>query len=356
MNNFGHLLRVTTFGESHGPAIGCVVDGCPPGIAIAPADFAHDLKRRATGNSRHVSQRHEADEVEILSGVYQGLTTGAPVALLIRNTDQRSKDYDAIARQFRPGHADYTYWQKYGTRDPRGGGRSSARETTMRVAAGVIAKKWLADRHGVRVRGWLSQLGDIVPGGFDAGGAVERFRGGVHFADDLGELADHVGHGLLEPAGFVLGVDLDLHHQITLRQFVGDRIGIDRHWRRAQHLRGAQAPVEQRTVGADDGDLVAFGDAELAQAKRDCANLVVDFQPRPRLPDAAILVAERRTSATHARVHAQQLRKRVLRRIAAGRLLACSHSPLPSRAIEGACFRPDGIRSIRRRNIRNAHG
>ena len=169
MNTFGHLLRVTTFGESHGPAIGCVVDGCPPGIAIAPADFAHDLKRRATGNSRHVSQRHEADEVEILSGVYQGLTTGAPVALLIRNTDQRSKDYDAIARQFRPGHADYTYWQKYGARDPRGGGRSSARETTMRVAAGVIAKKWLADRHGVRVRGWLSQLGDIVPAGFDAG-------------------------------------------------------------------------------------------------------------------------------------------------------------------------------------------
>ena len=169
MNTFGHLLRVTTFGESHGPAIGCVVDGCPPGIALAPADFAHDLKRRATGNSRYVSQRHEADEVEILSGVYQGLTTGAPVALLIRNTDQRSKDYDAIARQFRPGHADYTYWQKYGARDPRGGGRSSARETTMRVAAGVIAKKWLADRHGVRVRGWLSQLGDIVPAGFDAG-------------------------------------------------------------------------------------------------------------------------------------------------------------------------------------------
>ena len=168
MNSFGHLLRVTTFGESHGPAIGCVVDGCPPGIAIAPADFAADLKRRATGNSRHVSQRHEADEVEILSGVYEGVTTGAPVALLIRNTDQRSKDYDAIARQFRPGHADYTYWQKYGTRDPRGGGRSSARETTARVAAGVIAKKWLADRFGVRVQGWLSQLGDIVPAGFDA--------------------------------------------------------------------------------------------------------------------------------------------------------------------------------------------
>ena len=172
MNTFGHLLRVTTFGESHGPAIGCVIDGCPPGIAIAPGDFAADLKRRATGTSRHTSQRHEADDVEILSGVYEGATTGAPVALLVRNTDARSKDYTAIAAQFRPGHADYTYWHKYGTRDPRGGGRSSARETTMRVAAAVIAKKWLADAHGVRVQGWLSQLGGIVPNGFDAG-AIE---------------------------------------------------------------------------------------------------------------------------------------------------------------------------------------
>ena len=168
MNTFGQLLRVTTFGESHGPAIGCVLDGCPPGIAIAAEDFVHDLARRATGTSRHTSQRHEADEVEILSGVYEGVTTGTPIALLIRNTDARSKDYSKIAAQFRPGHADYTYWQKYGLRDPRGGGRSSARETTMRVAAAVIAKKWLVDRHGVRVRGWLSQLGEIVPNGFDA--------------------------------------------------------------------------------------------------------------------------------------------------------------------------------------------
>ena len=144
VNTFGQLFRVTTFGESHGPAIGCVIDGCPPGIAIAPEDFAHDLARRATGKSRHTSQRHEADEVEILSGVYEGRTTGTPIALLVRNTDARSKDYDKIAEQFRPGHADYTYWQKYGIRDPRGGGRSSARETTMRVAAAVIAKKWLA--------------------------------------------------------------------------------------------------------------------------------------------------------------------------------------------------------------------
>ncbi|RMH94776.1 chorismate synthase [Lysobacter pythonis] len=167
MNTFGRLLRVTTFGESHGPAIGCVIDGCPPGIALAPEDFAHDLARRATGRSRHTSQRREADEVEILSGVYAGTTTGTPVALLIRNVDARSKDYGAIARQFRPGHADYAYWQKYGHRDPRGGGRSSARETTMRVAAGVIAKKWLGERFGVTVRGHLARLGEIVPNAHD---------------------------------------------------------------------------------------------------------------------------------------------------------------------------------------------
>ena len=166
MNSFGQLLRVTTFGESHGPAIGCVVDGCPPGIALDPADFAHDLARRATGRTRHTSQRHEADAVEILSGVYEGATTGTPIALLIRNTDARGRDYADIARQFRPGHADYTYWQKYGVRDPRGGGRSSARETTMRVAAAVIAKKWLAAR-GVAVRGFLSQIGDVVPRSHD---------------------------------------------------------------------------------------------------------------------------------------------------------------------------------------------
>jgi chorismate synthase len=166
-NSFGKLLTVTTFGESHGPAIGCVVDGCPPGLELSADAFAHDLQRRATGKSRHTSARREADEVEILSGVYEGRTTGTPIGLLIRNTDQRSKDYANIAAQFRPGHADYSYWQKYGIRDPRGGGRSSARETTMRVAAGVIAKKWLQQRHGVTVRGFLSQLGAIRPAGFD---------------------------------------------------------------------------------------------------------------------------------------------------------------------------------------------
>ncbi|UXI66964.1 chorismate synthase [Tahibacter amnicola] len=166
-NSFGKLLTVTTFGESHGPAIGCVVDGCPPGLAIAPEDFRADLDRRATGKSRHTSQRREADEVEILSGVFEGRTTGTPIALLIRNTDQRSKDYAEIAERFRPGHADYTYWQKYGLRDPRGGGRSSARETTMRVAAGVIAKRWLAEKSGITVRGYLAALGPHQPRTFD---------------------------------------------------------------------------------------------------------------------------------------------------------------------------------------------
>ena len=166
-NAFGKLFTVTTFGESHGPAIGCVVDGCPPGLALDAEEFRHDLERRATGRSRYTSQRREADEVEILSGIYEGRTTGTPIALLIRNTNQRSKDYGDIVQTFRPGHADYTYWQKYGIRDPRGGGRSSARETTMRVAAGVIAKKWLAEHHGVRVRGYMGQIGDITPDAFD---------------------------------------------------------------------------------------------------------------------------------------------------------------------------------------------
>jgi chorismate synthase len=166
-NSFGKLFTVTTFGESHGPAIGCVVDGCPPHLAIAVEDFRNDLDRRATGKSRYTSQRHEADDVEILSGVFEGVTTGTPIALLIRNTDARSKDYNDLVDTFRPGHADYTYLQKYGIRDHRGGGRSSARETTMRVAAAVIAKKWLAEKFSVRVRGHLAQIGALVPRAFD---------------------------------------------------------------------------------------------------------------------------------------------------------------------------------------------
>ena len=158
-NTLGTLFCVTSFGESHGPAIGCVVDGCPPGLALEAADIQRDLDRRKPGTSRHVTQRRETDTVEILSGVFEGRTTGTPIALLIRNEDSRSKDYAAIADTFRPGHADYAYWQKYGIRDYRGGGRASARETAVRVAAGAIARKWLAERYGVRIRGHLVQLG-----------------------------------------------------------------------------------------------------------------------------------------------------------------------------------------------------
>lgn len=161
-NSFGELFRVTTFGESHGPAIGGVVDGCPPGLALTEADIQHELDRRRPGQSRYTTQRREADAVEILSGVFEGETTGTPIGLLIRNTDQRSKDYSEIQDRFRPGHADYTYWMKYGRRDYRGGGRSSARETAVRVAAGAIARKFLAERLGVTVRACLERMGDIV--------------------------------------------------------------------------------------------------------------------------------------------------------------------------------------------------
>src|SRR5256886_6511931 len=158
-NTIGRLFAVTSFGESHGPAIGCVVDGCPPGLALDEADIQRDLDRRRPGTSRHVSQRREPDTVEILSGVFEGRTTGTPIALLIRNQDQRSKDYANIADTFRPGHADYTYWQKYGIRDYRGGGRQSARETAVRVAAGAVARKWLGEHFSVMIRGHLTQLG-----------------------------------------------------------------------------------------------------------------------------------------------------------------------------------------------------
>lgn len=160
-NTFGTLFTVTSFGESHGPAIGCIVDGCPPGLALCEADIQAELDRRKPGTSRHVTQRREPDTVEILSGVFEGKTTGTPIALLIRNQDQRSKDYGNIATTFRPGHADYTYTQKYGFRDYRGGGRSSARETAVRVAAGAIARKWLRERYGVSIRGWMSALGPV---------------------------------------------------------------------------------------------------------------------------------------------------------------------------------------------------
>jgi chorismate synthase len=166
-NTFGQLFAVTNFGESHGPAIGCVIDGCPPGMELSEADIQGDLDRRRPGTSRHVTQRNEPDAVQILSGVFEGRTTGTPIALLIHNTDQRSKDYGNLLDTFRPGHADFTYFQKYGLRDPRGGGRSSARMTAPMVAAGAVAKKWLLAQYGTVFRGCMTQLGDM-PVAFEA--------------------------------------------------------------------------------------------------------------------------------------------------------------------------------------------
>ena len=163
-NTFGTLFAVTNFGESHGPAIGCVIDGCPPGMVLTEADIQGDLDRRRPGTSRHVTQRNEPDAVEILSGVYEGKTTGTPICLLIKNTDQRSKDYGNILQSFRPGHADYTYLHKYGLRDPRGGGRASARLTAPMVAAGAVAKKWLATKYGTVFRGCMTQIGEMAIG------------------------------------------------------------------------------------------------------------------------------------------------------------------------------------------------
>jgi chorismate synthase len=160
-NTFGKVFAVTNFGESHGSAIGCVIDGCPPGMPLSEADIQPDLDRRKPGTSRHVTQRQEEDKVEILSGVFEGQTTGTPICLLIRNTDQRSKDYSEIGQKFRPGHADYTYFEKYGLRDPRGGGRSSARLTAPMVAAGAVARKWLKQKHGTEFRGCMTQIGEI---------------------------------------------------------------------------------------------------------------------------------------------------------------------------------------------------
>jgi chorismate synthase len=201
-NTFGTLFCVTSFGESHGPAIGCVVDGCPPGLSLTIDDIQQDLDRRKPGTSRHVSQRQESDRAEILSGVFEGKTTGTPIALLIRNEDQRSRDYGNLADTFRPGHADYTYWQKYGIRDYRGGGRSSARETAVRVAASAIAKKWLRENYGVVIRGYLSQLGPIdVPfKTWDAVGTNPFFVADPQavfqletFMDELRKAGDSVG-------------------------------------------------------------------------------------------------------------------------------------------------------------------
>jgi len=201
-NTFGRLFTVTSFGESHGPAIGCVIDGCPPGLAISREDIQKDLDRRKPGTSRHVTQRQESDTVEILSGIFEGQTTGTPIALLIRNEDARSRDYGNLMETFRPGHADYTYWQKFGIRDHRGGGRASARETAVRVAAAAVARKWLREKYGVMIRGYLSQLGPIdIP--FQSWNAVgenpffsaneDLVRTLESFMDDLRKAGDSVG-------------------------------------------------------------------------------------------------------------------------------------------------------------------
>ncbi len=228
-NTFGTLFTVTSFGESHGKAIGCIVDGCPPGMALSEADIQPDLDRRKPGTSRHVTQRRESDTVEILSGVFEGKTTGTPIALLIRNEDQRSKDYGSIADTFRPGHADYTYWQKYGIRDYRGGGRASARETAARVAAGAIAKKWLNERYGVTVRGYLAQLGEIeIP--FKSWDDVLA-EGNSFFAPDasyVGQLEDYMDN--LRKSGDSIGAKLAVvaHHvPVGWGEPVFDRLDAD---------------------------------------------------------------------------------------------------------------------------------
>ena len=243
-NSFGKAFTVTTFGESHGPAMGCVVDGCPPGMALSADDIQADLERRRPGKSRHTTQRQEPDQVRILSGVFEGQTTGTPIGLLIENVDQRSKDYGDIKDKFRPGHADYTYQQKYGIRDYRGGGRSSARETTMRVAAGAIARKYLRNRLGIEIQGFLSQLGPIELAAKDLAAVdsnpffcadPERLEQLEIFMDELRRdgdsigakisvLASHVPPGLGEPVFDKLEADL-AHGLMSINAVKGVEVG-----------------------------------------------------------------------------------------------------------------------------------
>ncbi|AVV38590.1 chorismate synthase [Pantoea vagans] len=243
-NSIGQFFRVTTFGESHGLALGCIVDGVPPGIPLTEADIQHDLDRRRPGTSRYTTQRREPDQVKILSGVFEGVTTGTSIGLLIENTDQRSQDYGAIKDLFRPGHADYTYEQKYGQRDYRGGGRSSARETAMRVAAGAIAKKYLQMKHGVVVRGYLSQIGDVAcelkdwsiveqnpffcPDADKLEALDELMRGLKKESDSIGAkvtvMADNVPPGLGEPVFDRLDADL-AHALMSINAVKGVEIG-----------------------------------------------------------------------------------------------------------------------------------
>jgi chorismate synthase len=243
-NSFGRLFTVTTFGESHGPALGCVVDGCPPGLALCEEDIQHDLERRRPGKSRHVTQRKEPDRVKILSGVFEGQTTGTSIGLLVENVDQRSRDYGKIKDKFRPGHADFTYFKKYGIRDYRGGGRSSARETVMRVAAGAIARKYLFERLGIEIRGYLAALGpiklapldlDVVddnpffcadPGKLDE---LERFmielrRAGDSIGARINVIASGMPIGLGEPVFDKLGADI-AHGLMSINAVKGVEFG-----------------------------------------------------------------------------------------------------------------------------------
>lgn len=223
-STLGELFRVTNFGESHGPAIGCVIDGCPPGLPLSEADIQPDLDRRRPGTSRHVTQRNEPDAVEILSGVYEGRTTGTPICLLIRNTDQRSKDYGNIAQTFRPGHADYTYWHKYGVRDPRGGGRSSARMTAPMVGAGAVARKWLQAQYGTTIRGCMTAIGDVeIPiEDWSAVGENPFFAAGQSrvaeleaYMDALRKAGDSVGARLyVEATGVPVGLGEPLYDKL----------------------------------------------------------------------------------------------------------------------------------------------
>jgi chorismate synthase len=243
-NSIGQFFRVTTFGESHGLALGCIIDGVPPGIAVCEADLQHDLDRRRPGTSRYTTQRREADEVKILSGVFEGVTTGTSIGLLIENTDQRSQDYSAIKDVFRPGHADYTYEQKYGVRDYRGGGRSSARETAMRVAAGAVAKKYLKEKFGVTIRGYLAQMGDVCcelkswdevennpffspdPDKIDALDQLMRElkKSGDSIGAKVTVVAEHVPVGLGEPVFDRLDADL-AHALMSINAVKGVEIG-----------------------------------------------------------------------------------------------------------------------------------
>jgi len=253
-STFGHLFSVTNFGESHGPAIGCVIDGCPPGLGLCEADIQPELDRRRPGTSRHVTQRNEPDAVEILSGVFEGVTTGTPICLLIKNTDQRSKDYGNILDTFRPGHADYTYWRKYGLRDPRGGGRSSARLTAPMVAAGAVARKWLREQFGTTFRGCMVQLGDVVIPfeGWEHVGSNPFFAAN---ASKIAELEDYMD--ALRKAGDSVGARIRVEAQyvpVGLGEPLFDKLDADI----AYALMGINA-VKGVEIGAGFGCVVQRG-------------------------------------------------------------------------------------------------